>query len=175
MTWTNGPATLYHGTTGYCADAIQTNGEPDLAKSRAIVDFGRGFYMTSIRRQAVWHANNIFNLRRATANAGASSGVNHQCAAVIQYEIDRTKIGHLYQLCFVSPSKDWFDFVDHCRLIAPRSSGPAHNYDVVYGPLRAADGSAYPATDYEQVSFHSTNAIHMLSLVRVFKGRPNLP
>jgi hypothetical protein len=162
MAWTNGPLTLYHGTTGTCADAIEKGGL-DLSKSRAANNFGRGVYLTSIRRQAEEHANRVFGEKP-----------KESCAALMIYSADIALLSQKLTLCFVSPSRDWEDFVVYCRgTLATGTYIPGHPYEVVFGPLRADDGSPHSPMDFEQVSFHSRPAIGVISLTQVIKA-PNL-
>jgi hypothetical protein len=172
MAWGNDPLRLYHGTTGLFADAIHTSGI-DLAKCRLLSDFGRGFYTTPNLAQAKEHANTLYGRRAALARASWSTEPNPQCAAYLEYTVDRTVLAAATHLAFVSPNRDWEEFVQHCRQTgAPHIPHTAQNYDVVYGPLQGPHGPL--PRDREQASFHSSTSVAMLTFVQVVKGRPNL-
>ncbi len=85
---------LYHGSSL----AIP---QPDLDHSRSDVDFGRGFYTTPYREQAVQWCN---RLKR-----------RHQPAVVSQYQCDESGLESLQRLQFDTYSEAWLDFVMTCR------------------------------------------------------------
>lgn len=92
------------------------------------------------------------------------------CAAVVEYEINRDKLGALGTLAFVFPEFGWHDFVKNCRTGTFDHKGPGTYYDIVYGPIYTI---AYETgTAFEQVSFHSVGAIGELTFVRVRRGTP---
>ena len=98
---------LYHGSY----TEIKT---PDLNHSRKNVDFGQGFYVTSIYDQAVrWSSK--FQRR------GMDSVVN-------VYQFDDTAFEKLQVLRFDSYSEEWLDFILNCR-----SGLDKTQYDLIYG------------------------------------------
>lgn len=87
---------------------------PDLRHSRADVDFGKGFYVTPIREQAVkWCSR--FKRR-------GKKGI------VTSYEFDECEIQNLKILKFDSYSEEWLDFILNCRREKDSS-----DYDIVMG------------------------------------------
>jgi hypothetical protein len=83
-------------------------------------------------------------------------------------------LAQLMHLAFVSPTSDWSDFVLYCRATGgPHVPATGGNYDVVYGPMQQLNGKAYPP-NYEQLSFHSSQALNVLPAPRVAKGTPLL-
>lgn len=85
---------LYHGS------GVEVP-HPDVLHSRPDVDFGRGFYVTPLREQAVsW-------CRRFKRRAG--QGV------VSVYELDERAFAELNTLRFDTYSEEWLDFVLKCR------------------------------------------------------------
>lgn len=112
---------LYHGTN-MTFDTIL------LAKGRRYKDFGQGFYLTDIRRQALQMAQKKADLFGGTP-------------VVLSYEFDE-KLLHSDELnvkIFRKYSAAWASFVDKCR---DKDLNYHHDYDVVYGPV-ADDGVAY--------------------------------
>jgi len=172
MAWTNAALTLYHGTVGPFADDLEKSGI-SLTKCRAKTDFGRGFYLTTSRRQARDHANNRFGARNFLP-AMTPNRFDPVCAAVAEYAIDRLALGMLSDLVFASPDAEWMDFVTHCRGRQPHiPNGAQAYYDVVWGPVSQVGGRPFPP-DVNQVSFHSQRALGLLQLLGVSKGTPQL-
>lgn len=120
---------LYHGTNTDFASI-------DLAKSRPNKDFGRGFYLTDIRRQAVEMA-----VRRCDFEGTGTP-------TVLTYEFDENllKSGGLKVKQFDGVSNEWAEFI----LVNRRARGKrVHDYDIVTGPV-ADDGVVYQLNLYQQ-------------------------
>jgi len=102
---------LYHGS--YMAVE-----KPDIWRSREKLDFGKGFYTTPFREQAVkWTAR---FLRR------------YGQRIISSYEIDETSIRkNLRLLEFTSYSEEWLDFVTLCRM----GVGKNDSYDLIIGSV----------------------------------------
>jgi hypothetical protein len=100
--------TLYHGS--YLAVD-----SPDISHSREKVDFGRGFYTTPIKEQAVrWSSR--FKRKRGQSIVSA-------------YEIDEAELLNNSEILnFESYSDEWLDFILDCRRGQDTS-----DYDVVIG------------------------------------------
>lgn len=87
---------------------------PDLAHSRKAVDFGAGFYVTPVLRQAErWCEKR----RRRTGAACLSC-----------YEYDEAAVERLKVLKFDSYSEKWLDFIVACR-----AEADASDWDIVMG------------------------------------------
>ena len=100
---------------------------PDLSKSKRFIDFGPGFYVTTIRRQAErWAA------RKAARSGGA--------AIVNEYGLKSDWTGFRV-LNFNGASKEWLDFVCACR----KGELPCEDYDIISG--KVADDKVYEAVD----------------------------
>jgi hypothetical protein len=108
---------VYHGS--YCI--VDT---PDVSFSRDALDFGKGFYVTEIKEQAIsW--TNKFKRR------GKKGYLNI-------YELDIDKIKELYSCKeFLSYDTEWLDFILECR----SGSNIYLQYDVVIGGI--ADDRVY--------------------------------
>lgn len=89
--------------------------EPDTAHSRLYLDFGKGFYLTSIHEQAVRYAERF--LRR-----GRTAWLN---TYELDDNLDGWKILHLE-----SYDKEWLDFVSDCR-----AGNDMSDYDMVVGGI----------------------------------------
>jgi hypothetical protein len=171
MVWRNGPLALYHGTVGAHASDIEANGE-NLATARPGRDFGRGFYLTRREAQAIRFANEKFT-RLASLYRHNKSVPDPVCAAVIHYTIDRTELGQLDTLVFVSPDAEWQEFVNHCRYSMNGHKGsPGFYYEAVHGPVSTVTNES--ALRLEQLSLHSMRAINKLVRIGVRRGKPTL-
>lgn len=106
---------LYHGSTTDI-DRI------DLQKSRPNKDFGRGFYLSADRQQA-WRMGEFKALTE-----GGTPVLN-------TYLFDELVLtsGELRVLSFEGYTREWADFIFLNR--NNRSIDPAHDYDIVYGPI----------------------------------------
>ena len=106
---------LYHGSTVYIERI-------DLQKSRPNKDFGRGFYLSADRQQA-WRMGEF----KALTEGGAP--------VMNTYLFDETVLisGELRVLTFEGYTREWAEFIFLNR--NNRSTKPAHDYDIVYGPI----------------------------------------
>lgn len=84
---------LYHSST------IKVE-NPDLDHSRDYLDFGKGFYLTSLKEQAVLYAER-FILRGRTA-------------VMNEYELNED-LSRLKVKVFEAYDEDWLDFILSCR------------------------------------------------------------
>lgn len=87
---------------------------PDLKHSRTDVDFGKGFYVTPIREQAVKWCGRF---KRRDKQGIVTSYIFDDCA-----------IQNLNVLKFDSYSEEWLDFILNCRREKDSS-----DYDIVMG------------------------------------------
>jgi hypothetical protein len=149
---------LYHGSN-------QDFNYVDLSKSKDKRDFGKGFYTTTIREQALQWGYNMFN------RFGGD--------AFFLYEFDFLPSTDLSSKKFPKISDEWFDFV----LLNRTNNGLQHNYDFVQGPV-ANDKIVVTITGYidgiytreeamrrlryskanDQVSLHTERAVSLLKL-----------
>ena len=129
---------LYHGTN--------CNFETiDLHLCSPNKDFGQGFYLTDIYKQAEYMA------LRKTRQAGVGEPI------VLEFEFDekllRSKDFQVRR--FEKPSESWAKFILDNR----HGDGYVHNYDIVIGPV-ADDGVAL------QLRRYTENLISMRNLVK---------
>jgi hypothetical protein len=151
--WTNQPLVLYHGTVDTHVPAILAG--IDLSQGRQNTDFGRGFYTTTIERQAIDRARQL------------SSFQLDAHPAVIRFDVDCDDLDGLSCLWFVRGARDaddFWQFVWHCR-----GAGDGHGraagdgwYDVVAGPVTAAWRRRRIMPNSDQVSFHTETAVRLL-------------
>ncbi len=88
---------------------------PDILHSRANLDFGKGFYLTPIKDQAISYAQRF--LRRM------------QDAWLNEYELTYSS-NDWKEKVFYSYDKEWLDFISECR-----AGNDEFNYDVVIGGI----------------------------------------
>jgi hypothetical protein len=151
---------LFHGSN-------QDFDRVDLSKSRDRRDFGRGFYMTTMREQAENWGKNMF------ARYGGSG--------VFVYEFELSLSDNLKVKHFEGLTEEWLEMVKGNRI----NGGIQHDYDIVQGPV-ANDNTMrtialYVAGVYtaemalqqlrffkanDQVSIHTPEALSCLSLIR---------
>jgi hypothetical protein len=110
---------VYHGSN------IEI-GDIDLSKCELHRDFGKGFYVTNIREQAEYWAK---RKGRKVANEGFVTEYTFYENAFNNY--------HLNVLRFNDYSEEWLDFVVINR--NPENPVPAHDYDIVEGPVADDD------------------------------------
>ncbi|GHT03715.1 hypothetical protein AGMMS49525_09250 [Bacteroidia bacterium] len=108
----------------------------DLLKCEAHKDFGRGFYVTKFREQAETWANRM--------------GAKNRCSGVVtEFKFYESAFidGEHKVLRFEGYTNEWLDFVVLNR--RKDSSIPAHDYDIVEGPV-ADDKISNDITKYVQ-------------------------
>ena len=98
---------LFHASTSIIE-------KPDVLHSRDKLDFGRGFYLTTIREQAVHYAERFTRRRMA--------------AFINEYELDE-ETPDFTTKSFPSYDEEWLDYVAVCR----RGEMPQQTYDAVAG------------------------------------------
>jgi len=149
---------LYHGTNCLFEKI-------DLSKSRNNRDFGRGFYTTTIKGQAISWAEVIFERYGGTGK--------------LVYEFDFEKNDDLNIKVFENANKEWLEFISLNR----NAGGIRHDFDIVVGPVAndktnrtialyiAGIYTAEIALDLlkynelnDQVSFHTNKALSAITL-----------
>jgi hypothetical protein len=151
--WSNQPLILYHGTLDIHVFSILRG--VDVSDGRNDTDFGRGFYATTVERQA-----HSWALRKAARRSGARP-------AVVRFVVGRSELAQLDSLWFVRgafDAEDFWSLVFHCR-----NGGRGHLrknrrgwYDVVVGPATASWEQRLTLVDVDQVSFHTKRAAQLL-------------
>lgn len=132
---------LYHGSNVEFGDI-------DLKRSKPNKDFGRGFYLSDNYEQAL----DMARIKVVQLEAGRP--------VVMTYEVDDRFLDDLRVLRYDSYSEEWAKFILLNR--NNPSDTPAHDYDVVIGPI-ADDKVGLQLWRYE------TNLIDLSTLVRNLK------
>jgi hypothetical protein len=168
---------LWHGCTGNDLTAIRRHGRIDPTRGRPDPDFGRGFYTTTIERQArQWAWQRYYELPPS-----AQGGGNQPLA--LRFRIPRCRLGALQSLHFVLGRFDnegYWSLVHHCRsstaarILHHNHPDPAQGgwYDVVWGPVSAFWQQRVAMADADQVSFHTDKAVDVLNDL-MQTGNPN--
>lgn len=108
---------LYHGS--YCEVK-----KPDISFSRDSLDFGKGFYLTDIKKQALDWIDRF--IQRGKADCLNTYNLDLGCIK------DKYKVKE-----FISYDMEWLDFILDCR----NSSKRYLQYDVIIGGI--ADDKVY--------------------------------
>lgn len=103
---------LYHGSN-------MTINEIDLSKSRPNKDFGRAFYLSADKEQAIEIAH--FKVL-------ISGGIEE----ITSFEFDESSFKTLKVKLFEQYSEEWADFVFNNR---DERQNYQHDFDLVYGPI----------------------------------------
>lgn len=106
---------LYHGSN-MPIDRI------DLDKCRPYKDFGKGFYLTDIKEQAVRMA-----MRTAKIYKGSPT------LTAYEFNLEHALESGLKVKTFDAPDSEWAEFVMNNRNIDVAQ--PCHDYDIVLGPV----------------------------------------
>ena len=166
--WTNQDISLYHGTLDIHADNIFNNGVlAPTANPLTMtgVDFGAGFYTTTLMRQAeAWaHVKVASLLTGPTYNPG-----------VVEFSMSRDDLAALDCLSFSRgdfDAEDFWSLVFHCRGGGSshlRAAGVNNGwYDVVAGPVAAFWQQRVVSQSYDQISFHTDEAVRVLNKAQV--------
>ena len=162
--------TLWHGCTTQDQKAIAKNGVDPLL-GRVDTDFGRGFYTTTIKRQArMWAWARFYDpkFKRSTGNQ----------PVVLRFRVDRHELAKLTCISFVCGDfhhQEFWSLVQHCRqsTIASKTAivndhnGPVtyHGewYDIACGPVAAFWQQRSAMLDADQISFHTDGAAALLN------------
>ena len=155
MPWNDGPLVVYHGTDSDAGEGVIASG-PNWRLGNPHSDFGRGFYTTTLLREAKFWAD----LHTRTVRGSGKRAL----AMVIKFSIPRDVFDGLNILCFVldNSSSDYWDFVDHSRTGQPYHRIRMDNYHVVFGPVSRNWPRHRILRGYDQVSFHTDNCRSML-------------
>lgn len=121
---------LYHGSNVMIE-------QPDLSCSKPFKDFGKGFYLSSVYRQAEERANQMVDMLQKGA----------QCVTAFEWDEDAALVAGLRIKQFDDYCEEWAEFVLQNR--DRKRQHPIHDYDVVIGPI-ADDGVTYQLRRYTE-------------------------
>jgi hypothetical protein len=144
---------LYHGAVA--ANVRSVLGRVDVNQSRPDTDFGKGFYTTTLERQAWSWAWTL------------AQRVPGMAPAVIRFTVDRDRLAALDHLAFVRghyEADEFWSFVFSCRGGSPHHGRKTNGgwYDVVVGPVTAFWQQRLSLGDADQISFHTDRAAALL-------------
>ena len=183
---------LWHGTQTVALRAIET--AIDLKRCAVDTDFGRGFYATTLERQArLWAWDQFYRWQAKNPTATGVQPVvlrfrfRRHSTDPVRSDRDRG-LDSLNFLDFIRgeyDNEDYWSLVQHCRSSQPAGPGGTppenvHNhkrppggwYDVVSGPVAAFWDQRVAMADADQYSFHTDTAIAILQdLIATGKGR----
>lgn len=153
--WTNQKITLFHGTIATHIPRLLQG--IDVTKGNPQTDFGRGFYTTTVLRQAHSWA---WQLAQRQAKAQPAP-----MPAVVAFDVDRNDLAGLEALWFVRGSFDadeFWGFIFHCRAGSPDHArgGAKKWYDLVIGPVAASWRQRLTIYDADQISFRRTRRVY---------------
>lgn len=137
---------LYHGSYTI-VDA------PEVKRGRNKVDFGRGFYLTSISKQAEQWAK-VISIRRGPLTKPTVSVFSFD-ESVLTSRLYRIKLFPEYNL-------EWLDYVVDCR----NNGTEQDNYDLVEGGV-ANDNVIDTVEDYENGRITAEQALDQLRYKKV--------
>ena len=138
--------TLYHGSN---VEVVT----PLVGVGRVNLDFGRGFYLTSIRKQAVDWAITI-----------ASRRGRNQKGVISEYRFDKEKAleeGVRFKI-FETYNMDWLEYVINCR----KGREVYKQFDVVEGGV-ANDNVIDTVEDYEKGIITAEQALGQLKYKKI--------
>jgi hypothetical protein len=137
---------LYHGSNvEVCV--------PDLSRSKPYKDFGKGFYLSADKEQAVRMAE------QKTLQLLCGKPI------VSEFEFDESLLGagELNVKIFDDYSVEWASFILMNRDM--RVQHPAHDYDIVYGPI-ADDGVAFQLRRFQSGAISLNELVDELKYAR---------
>ena len=161
---------FWHGCTDDDRRSIESEGLV-LNRCRVNTDFGRGFYVTTRRRQAEEWA-----FLRAQDRPNQTEPKPSQ-PVVLRLRIKRFDLARLHSLQFVRgdyDDEDYWSLVQHCRqsnkatknkpAFIRHHDGPFFGwYDIVHGPVAANWRQRALMANTDQVGFHTPAAVGLLN------------
>ncbi len=158
---------LWHGCTNDDLSSMKAHGiDPALGKVDA--DFGRGFYTTTIERQARhWAWKRFYDIPLAKRTV-------YTHPVILRFGVPLDELGNLAALHFVGGGFDdepFWSLVHHCRQTSA-NPGRTHNhpdpgrqgwYDIVAGPVADFWWQRSTMAQADQVGFHTAVATSVLN------------
>lgn len=135
--------TLYHGS-------ISVIDKVDVSMGRGRKDFGKGFYMSVSKQQAIGMMQKKY--REAKRRYFNSDRDDFQ-EVLYKIELDGGMIPSLNMKIFDDADVEWLDFILLCR----NSNGVPHDYDLVIGPT-ADDDTIYCLKRYYDGDYGEKNS-----------------
>lgn len=111
--------------------------QPDLSHSKPFKDFGRGFYLSSVREQAEERAQQMTDILQEGS----------PCVSVFEWDEEAARNAGLRIKVFDDYCAEWAEFILHNR--DRMRQHPVHDFDIVIGPI-ADDGVTYQLRRYTE-------------------------
>lgn len=121
---------LYHGSNVMIE-------QPDLSYSKPFKDFGKGFYLSPIWKQAEERAKQMVDILQEGS----------PCVSIFEWDEDAACNAGLRIKIFDDYCEEWAEFILRNR--DRKQQHPVHDYDVVIGPI-ADDGVTYQLRRYTE-------------------------
>lgn len=136
--------TLYHGS-------ISVIQKVDVSMRRGRKDFGKGFYMSVSKQQAIGMMHKKYKeAKRKYFNMDKDNFEE----VLYKVELDESKLSSLNIKIFEYADVEWLDFILMCR----NSNDMPHDYDLVIGPT-ADDDTIYCLKRYYDGDYGEKNSI----------------
>jgi hypothetical protein len=182
---------LWHGCTADDKNGIEKSGI-DLSRCAVDTDFGRGFYTTTLERQArLWAWERFFDWQAKNPTKTGNQPV------VLRFRVRRYSVAprrsdledgldKLLSLRFVRGdyhNEEYWSFVQHCRRSIPadpktKQAEVVHDhrcqtkwYQLVSGPVAAFWKQRVAMNDTDQFSFHDSATYLLDALIKQGKGK----
>lgn len=179
---------LWHGCTALDKNAIESSGI-DLSYCAVDTDFGRGFYTTTLERQARQWAWGRFYKWQMLHPTGTGNQpvvlrfrVRRYTLPSVKGSLDEglDKLASLAFACADYHYEDYWSLVQHCRQ-STKSAINNHRYptggwyDLVSGPVAAFWEQRVAMEDADQFSFHTEKGVRLLNALiqEGLKSGPN--
>jgi hypothetical protein len=175
---------LWHGCTSLAKNNIEAHGI-DLSHCAVDTDFGRGFYTTTLERQArLWAWDQFYRWRANHPRATGDQPV------VLRFRVRRYSVSprtsalddgldKLLSLSFVRgdhDSDDYWSLVQYCRQSTPSVVNDHRRprggwYQMVCGPVAAFWRQRVAMAGADQFSFHEGGTYLLQALIDAGKGK----
>jgi hypothetical protein len=169
---------LWHGCTALDKNGIEKSGI-DLTRCAVDSDFGRGFYTTTLERQARQWAWGRFYDWQAKNPTGTGNQPVVLRFRVPRYTAATPGLDQLLSLEFVRgvyDNEEFWSLVQHCRSSIPASPNNHRHpktgwYQLVSGPVAAFWKQRVAMDDADQFSFHEGGTYVIDALIMRGKGK----
>ncbi|OLO37061.1 hypothetical protein BTR23_14090 [Alkalihalophilus pseudofirmus] len=177
-----GHGTVYHGTNLFAATLIQRYGIW-LNVQRNHTDFGRGFYVTLNKKQAVQWAKVRAEIPPVNKKLLKLLKISEEfykqhpftkIPALLMFKMDYNRLQQLNGFIFPLPHHpNWPFYKDvYTHFVYKCRHGNPHNYDFVYGPVGKPHQTLWSTITFskkkDQLSLNTLVSISMLKDMKIF-------
>lgn len=126
--------------------------KPEIIESNRLLDFGKGFYTTSSKEQAIRWAERVSYRRNVT----------NKIISIYEFDID-TAEKEIKVIDFRLPDHNWLEFICNCR----QGIEPGIDFQIAMGPV--ADDNVYATVRlYETGVFTRDEALIRLKVEKLY-------